>query len=321
MMAILHNLGSDLLNDILEIPMDPSQRFYWVTLLSSLLFALIILPISLGPKRAWSQLCTKLFNKKTLLHPSSKLDFKIFIFNLFFKSIILAPVLGGAFALSILILKTLRALFPQFEGWIHLSALSASVIYTLLFFLLSDFLRFFHHYCMHRISILRHFHRLHHSAEVLTPLTLLRAHPVEVVFAQFRNLMTYSLSLSLSVFLFPQSISGLDILGVNIFGMLFNLLGSNLRHSAIALSFGPLEYLFISPRMHQLHHSKDKDHYSKNLGVSLSIWDYLTGSFYRPSKEEECHLNFGIKDASSEESRNFKEAMLRPFKTFLKFNF
>lgn len=309
---------AELVAELQEIPMDPTQRFYWGSLLSSLVAAWIILHLALGPKGAWSALRLKLFHSKILLHPSSVLDLKIFLFNLLFKSLFLAPILGSAFGLSVLSLNFLRTMAPDFEGLIHLNQLTASIVYTLLFFVISDFFRFGHHYLMHNITFLRNFHRLHHSAEVLTPLTLFRAHPVEVFLAQLRNVLITSLSLTLSVFLFPENLKAIDILGVNLFGMLFNLLGSNLRHSSIALSFGWLEYLFISPRMHQIHHSQDKLHFTKNLGVSLSLWDQLAGTFYRPLYNEEWNLVYGIKNAELLESRNLKKSLLFPFKQIFK---
>jgi sterol desaturase/sphingolipid hydroxylase (fatty acid hydroxylase superfamily) len=321
MIDLIKEIGIDLFRDLLEIPVTPSQRFYWGTLISSLLTAWILLYLNYGAKKSYHKLSNELFSKRILLHPSSYLDLKISLFNLLFKSVIVAPVLGGAFVTAVYILKMFRFFFPHFEGLTNISPLFSSILYTLIFFIISDFMRFLHHFLMHKNKILRVFHRLHHSAEVLTPLTLLRAHPVEVGLAQLRNLLSYSLALSISVFFLPQNISGLDILGVNLFSMLFNLLGSNFRHSSISLNFGLLEYIFISPRMHQVHHSNQLIHLGKNFGVSLSIWDHLTGSFYRPTKKDQNTIIFGLQDASVEESRSLKNALWNPVKLILKINY
>lgn len=293
--------------------MDPTQRFYWVSLLSSVVAVWVLIHLKEGPKSAWNTLKTKLFNKEILLHPSSKLDFKILLLNTILKVLIVTPLLGSSFYFSLWILKNLRSISPEITLTQSLPPLMAAITYTVLSFLFSDFARFVHHYCMHKVLFLRNFHRLHHSAEVLTPLTLMRAHPVEMILAQLRNMLTYAIALAISVYLFPNSISSWDILGVNAFGMLFNLLGANLRHTSIALSFGPLEYLFISPRMHQIHHSQLQFHQSRNFGVSLSIWDQMVGSFYRPKNGEELELVYGIKNASIEESRKLSSALIYPF--------
>lgn len=312
MEMLLKNIA-EIFQELLDFPLDPTQRFYWVSLLSSLVSVWVLIHLKEGPRSAWNTLRTKLFNKKILLHPSSTLDFKILLLNIFLKVLIVTPLLGSSFYFSLWILKNLKAISPGFAESQTLSPLVAAITYTILSFLFSDFARFVHHFCMHKIVLLKNFHRLHHSAEVLTPLTLMRAHPVEMIMAQIRNMLTYTLALAISVYLFPNSISSWDILGVNVFGMLFNLLGANLRHTSIALSFGPLEYLFISPRMHQIHHSQSPIHQSKNFGVSLSVWDQLVGSFYRPKNGEENELIYGIKNATLEESRKLSSALIYPF--------
>ena len=64
--------------------------------------------------------------------------------------------------------------------------------------------------------------------------------------------------------------------GVNIFIFLFNVFGSNLRHSHIGISYWKwLEFILISPAQHHLHHSVSKEHHDKNFGVSLAIWDWI----------------------------------------------
>lgn len=309
---LLKNIA-EIFQELLDLPMDPTQRFYWVSLLTSLVSVWVLIHFKEGPRSTWNTLRTKLFNKKILLHPSSKLDLKILLLNIFLKVLIVTPLLGSSFYFSLWILKTLRTIAPEYSDTQSLSPLAAAITYTLLSFIISDFARFIHHFGMHKLFFLRNFHRLHHSAEVLTPLTLMRAHPIEMVLAQIRNMLTYALALAISVYLFPNSISSWDILGVNAFGMLFNLLGANLRHTSIALSFGPLEYLFISPRMHQIHHSQSPIHQSKNFGVSLSIWDQLVGSFYKPKNGEENKLIYGIKNAKLEESRKLSSALIYPF--------
>ena len=62
-----------------------------------------------------------------------------------------------------------------------------------------------------------------------------------------------------------------------------NSFAANLRHSHVWLSFGPVwEHIFISPAQHQVHHSIDKQHYNKNYGEVLAIWDWMFGTLYVP---------------------------------------
>lgn len=259
--------------------MNPAQRIYWPFLLST--FAIFY--FYSGGKEF-----------KRFLHPSSLLDVKILALNLLLKATLFPLLIFSSFKVSVFFLRFLRVTFPYWDG-LEVSSLQANLIATLIAFTLSDLFRFLQHIVMHKLNGLRQIHRTHHTAEVLTPLTLYRAHPLESLMAGFRNTLVIGLTLTSYSFLFKGVISGWDILGVNLFGFLFGACLANLRHSHLPISFGPLEYIFISPRMHQIHHSDDPKHFNKNYGVALSIWDQLAGSFYRPSKAEASELSFGIK--------------------------
>ena len=94
--------------------------------------------------------------------------------------------------------------------------------------------------------------------------------------------------------------SGLQILGVDLFGVLFNFAAANLRHSHIWISFGKFERLFISPAQHQIHHSVGNNHV--NLGSIFSIWDGMLGT--RMYSGERRSLEFGLGgDSQTEKSK------------------
>lgn len=285
------------LNSLMTIPnivADPSSRLYWPFLLTSFLIIFAI------QKRNFF---------KELIHPSSLLDVQIFTLNGVLKVFVFPFFLITAFSVSVQMTKGLYFLFPHFQG-IKFDDFTMKGILTLIAFVLNDFFRFAHHFLMHKVPFLRELHRTHHSALVLTPLTLFRAHPLEALLASFRNILSLGTTLALFSFLSQKPIHGWDILGVNIFGFLFNGLLANLRHSPVPISFGLLEYLFISPRMHQVHHSNNPKHWNKNYGVALALWDQLVGSYYRPSREEARTLQFGLHQSLKKEvhSKEWKEA-------------
>lgn len=234
------------------------------------------------------------------------------VLNLTLKATLFPFLLFSSFSVSVFLLKGIRTLFPHFQG-LQASALVASIAATLFAFVIDDFFRFTHHFLMHKISFLRTLHRVHHSALVLTPFTLFRTHPIESLMASIRNILSIALTIAVVSFLFDGQITYIDILGVNLFGFVFNALLANLRHSPIPISFGALEYLFISPRMHQIHHSTNPKHFDKNYGIALTIWDILLKSYYRPSKEEFENLNFGLEENPSEfhlqEATSIKKAL------------
>jgi sterol desaturase/sphingolipid hydroxylase (fatty acid hydroxylase superfamily) len=43
-----------------------------------------------------------------------------------------------------------------------------------------------------------------------------------------------------------------------------------------------LEWLFVTPRYHHIHHSADPQHYEANMGNMFTIWDRLFGTYVNP---------------------------------------
>lgn len=292
----------------IQVVFDPSQRLYWPFLLSA---AVVAYFYTLSSQQGLS-LTTRLVNlKKLFLCPSSKLDIKLMFLNTGLKVFVFPLVAVSSFSISLAVLKTGRFIWPHFQGP-ETSPLVTSLIAALMAFVIDDFLRFFQHLLGHTWKPMRQLHRTHHSAKVLTPLTFFRSHPLESFVSGLRNSLSLGLTLGLYSFLFQGVVSGLDILGVNALGFLFNATFSNLRHSSIPLSFGALEKVFISPRMHQIHHSNDPKHLNKNFGVALAVWDMIWGSYYRPSAQEMGQISYGFR-VPTNESVELKAALIAPF--------
>lgn len=100
-----------------------------------------------------------------------------------------------------------------------------------------------------------------------------------------RSIAVAGLVGGLFIYLFEGKIAPLMILGISAFSLLFNLAGSNLRHSPIYLGFGKVEKWVMSPAQHQIHHSADSDHFDKNFGVMIALWDRLFGTWLSSKTE------------------------------------
>ena len=123
-------------------------------------------------------------------------------------------------------------------------------------------------------------------------------------------------SVCFSIF-FGGELNGMHVLGVDLLGFVFNLAGANLRHSHIWLSYGPrLEKFFISPAQHQIHHSEDPQHFDRNYGSFLAIWDRLGNSLYVP-KEHEL-LDFGLSEDELNHEHGLIPIIWQPFKASMK---
>lgn len=283
-----------------------NKRLFWLYLISSTVLAVWLLSRSSKP----SQIVKKLFSKKIWLHQSAKQDYVIWMLNGLLKATLIFPILFSAAPIAIALNKGLEQIFGSVSmNW--LPEPTIAVIFTLLLFVLDDFTRFLLHWASHRFPILWRFHQIHHSAKVLTPITVYRIHPVESAMYAVRLVFVQGISIGLGVYLFGHKLEVIDVFGANVFIFLFNVFGANLRHSHIWLSWGDrLENWFISPAQHQIHHSMDKDHYDKNFGSALSIWDRLFGSLLLAGQTEQPK-QFGLK---TNKLNSLIQLYFRPFK-------
>ncbi|MBX3018796.1 MAG: sterol desaturase family protein [Bdellovibrionaceae bacterium] len=253
---------------------DPGSRLFHMNILASIA---LIAAFAFYDRRDIAAFLKKaLFRKRYWWNASTRIDYQVYALNSVLKVLLFIPFLDLSFWFSRWTVKGLLYVNGDFggvpSGTLYLAG------FTVLAFLWDDFLRFFHHFLMHKIPWMWELHKTHHSARVLTPITLYRTHPLESAIATLRNSLSLGVAAGAFIFFFEAEMSLMTLFGVNVFGFVFNFLGSNLRHSHIPLAFGPLEHIFISPKMHQIHHSRKPEHWDHNYGVSLSIWDRLVGA-------------------------------------------
>lgn len=214
------------------------------------------------------------FSRQIWLSKSALADYQLMLFNhLLIRLIPGLTLIQGAMTLQVfesLHWLQVRPDMGIIPTWIVISS------FTLVLFILDDFSRFYLHRLLHRIPWLWRFHKAHHSATNLTPLTVLRTHPVEALLFSFRGFIVHALSIGIFFFYFGEQVALYQFFGASIFVFLFHLLGSNLRHSHVYLGYWlGLEKWLISPAQHQIHHSKESVHFDCNFGAVLAIWDRL----------------------------------------------
>ncbi|MEO1243471.1 MAG: sterol desaturase family protein [Pseudomonadota bacterium] len=176
-----------------------------------------------------------------------------------------------------------------------------------------DFFATFTHYLKHKIPVLWEFHKVHHCAEVLTPLTAMRRHPVEIVISSLIVGAGIAIATTTWTVLFGAPGSTIEVGGVALIVYLWRLLGYNIRHSHIWISYGPFWNRFVmSPAHHQLHHSREPRHYDCNFGHIFTFWDRLFGTLYQPVEGEA--FEYGIEREENAELNTLGALYWRPLK-------
>lgn len=268
---------------------DPNKRLFWGYLLATLAFAALVWIRSNSNKSLFSFL----FPKSVWLHQSAKHDYVVWLINAALKTLLIIPLLFSAAPIAIELSFFLERSFGD-KPPLFLDKTYVAISFTLMLFLLDDLSRYLLHLLMHKVPALWAFHKVHHSAEVMTPITVYRIHPVESALYAMRLVLTQGLALGLAFYLFGHRLDVIDVLGANIGVFLFNMFAANLRHSHVWLVWPTwLEKWFISPAQHQIHHSSAIEHRDKNIGSALAIWDRIAGSLI-VSKDSKRRLQFGV---------------------------
>lgn len=280
-----------LLAEALEAPLlmvvDPSERVFWPFLLSAVVIAVV-----LGVVTRTSTL-SGLLSLRLWLHPSALLDYQLLFAKSLIRAVLFAPWLLTS---TVVAVKVMLALY-HFFGAVEPSPASGWMIgaYTVAIFVVSDLSRFVVHLLLHHVPFLWQLHQVHHSAEVLTPFTEYRTHPLEEVLQELRGALSIGVVAGVFTWWRGGNVPSWEVLGVNALAFWLTALGSNLRHSHVWLSFGALEGWILSPAQHQLHHDADTGGLRVNYGSFLAIWDRLWGTLVRASEKKPTR--FGLSEA------------------------
>ncbi|NQZ08290.1 MAG: sterol desaturase family protein [Algicola sp.] len=297
----------DLLLELLGYVSDPNKRLYYLYLLSACLLAVPVYRRT-KPQKNLKNFAAYLFNSKVWLAPSAKQDYALLVVNKLIKAVIYAPAIllmvpvalwfGDVLNNNLGPVSSGSGDFVAWPRWAIITSFTAAL------FLLDDFSRFVLHYLLHKVPPLWQFHKVHHSATVLTPFTVYRSHPVESYLYACRMALSQGLVVGGGYYIFGPNLKMFDIAGANVFVFVFNLMGSNLRHSHVWLSWGRgLENWFISPAQHQIHHSDNPSHFDTNLGSALAIWDRVLGTLIKADDikgKGAGRLRFGLGKGNTE---------------------
>ena len=275
-----------LLNEWLLAVFNPQKRIFWGYLLSSLFIA--ILWLRLIQKINIQSSFIKIFNRNVWGSASAFADYKVMFINAFLMTILSPRILAKA-TVAYIVFNSLHLLF---EG--RPSILTGISMET------GD-----------KRDIVRS-HRF----------TVFRTHPAEAILFSVRSALVQGISTAVFFFFFGNQVTLVMVLGASIFTFAFNLLGSNLRHSPVSISYWhPIELILMSPAQHHIHHSTAEEHIDRNFGVALSVWDWIFGTLCHSKVGEQ--LNFGLSGTKLINQNTLKSLYLDPIQEagslFIKF--
>ncbi|MCV2885564.1 sterol desaturase family protein [Aestuariibacter sp. AA17] len=291
---MLAGLTEFLQSSVMSLPdylLSANRRTFGLYLLSACLLAIPAYFVH-KKQKTLSGFAGYLFNRRIWLHDSAKLDYGLFIVNRLTRALLWAPIVLTMVPIAMGVSGALESLFGH-PAPLTSHPLVVISVFTLLLFLLDDLTRFLLHLAFHKVPMLWEFHKVHHSAKVLTPITIYRTHPLESYLYACRLALAQGIAVGIGYVLFGQSLTMLDVMGANIFVFVFNIMGANLRHSHVRWSWGDIiERWFISPAQHQIHHSDNPKHFDRNLGSALAIWDRLANTLVLSSSA--TRIRFGL---------------------------
>lgn len=271
--------------------------------------------------RSWRATWHWIVQKNVIFTKSTRQDLKVLILNY----ILTAPLLYfsipyTATAISKYLEGTLVSAFNINPAILQVAepSLGMDVLYILGVFLAYDFGYWVIHYCAHKFPFLWEFHKVHHSAKVLTGFTTAREHIVD----------TFSIGIVPGVAMLCSSLAFSILLGYTPSGfdnlVAYYLIGvvsfttSVIFHSPIWISFGKMDYFLNSPANHVLHHSDNPKHYNKNFGSLFSFFDVLFGTFVKPDLEPKEKLTLGVSDGYDWDNASMMQLLVSPFKRSFK---
>jgi sterol desaturase/sphingolipid hydroxylase (fatty acid hydroxylase superfamily) len=273
--------------------LSPGSSFSIASLLCALGIAITFLLVSRrrGKKPVKYSVMLRALFPRWLRRPSFRMDVWFLPLNLFASSILIGWTVISSRFIGDAVAGALSGAFGALPR-IALNQFAGRLIVTVSLFVAYELAYWVDHYLSHRVAFLWEFHKVHHTAEVLSPLTNFRVHPVDSIV--FFNILSIFLGTTGGALNYLQLGRPFAIGGENVILVAFIFATIHLQHSHVWIAAtGPLGRLILSPAHHQIHHSDNPIHFDKNFGSCLSLWDWLFGTLCVPERKRE-RLQFGI---------------------------
>ncbi len=181
-----------------------------------------------------------------------------------------------------------------------------SVLSVILFIVVMDMIIYFQHIMMHAVPLFWRLHRVHHADLNYDTTTGARFHTIEIILSMFIKFIAIVLL-------------GPSVLAVILFEITLNATAM-FNHGNVKLPKTLdkiLRWLIVTPDMHRVHHSVEKDETNSNFGFNLSIWDRIFGTYRQNVRAGQLNMTIGLKNIRKPKDTNMILGMfLIPFKSY-----
>ncbi len=160
--------------------------------------------------------------------------------------------------------------------------------------LAQSFTGYWVHRAFHTLSFLWPLHAVHHRDDAIDLSTSFRSHPLNHVLVLLPNAL-------LILALGPDIWTVLVTEALLLLAVLFQHANMSIPDPANDI----VERWLVTPRMHLVHHARERHFHDSNYGESLAIWDRLFGTYQRPPAGA---MELGVKPAAR---RNWPLGWLR----------
>ena len=168
--------------------------------------------------------------------------------------------------------------------------------------LIFDFKNYAFHRLLHKFNVSWRFHQVHHSDKAVDVFTTHRFHPVELIFGFIPGLIPVLL--------------GVPLYSIQVIGVIA-LPWVLFQHSNIDIPYSlekRMRYVFLTPNLHKLHHSKDPKQVNHNFGVIFSFWDRFFGTLLSEEEQDKHEISYGVAGfTDGDQTKSLYVLLKKPF--------
>lgn len=164
--------------------------------------------------------------------------------------------------------------YPFLRETLAVTTIEKTSLLYFVAFICIDFSSYWNHRLNHSINVFWNRHVVHHSSEEFNLACALRQ--------SISSLIGFG-----ALFLLPAAIIGIPHKVIVILAPL-HLFGQFWYHTRHIGKLGWLEYIFVTPSQHRVHHAINPEYVDKNLSAIFCIWDRIFGTFQEELDDVPC---------------------------------